>query len=240
VLPVPAPATAHLLRGAPVYSRGPEAELVTPTGAALVSVLSAGYGPWPAMKVSAIGYGAGDNELEGRANVLRLLVGESVDDQEEAGHGAAVQVIETNLDDTNPQVVGALIPRLLEAGARDAFVTPVYMKKNRPGAQLTVLAPHDRVDALVEMVLRETTTLGVRMYPVQRRELARRHVEVTTQWGPVRVKLGLLGDEVVNQAPEFEDCERLARAAGVPVKHIIQAASAAYERVAAAEEEDDT
>jgi len=245
-LPVPAPATAHLLRGAPVYARGPQAELVTPTGAALVAVLAGGFGPWPAIKVTAIGYGAGDNEFDGLANVLRLVVGESFDEasargaasDQDAATSAAVQVIETNLDDTNPQVLGALIPRLLDAGALDAFVTPVYMKKNRPGAQLTVLAAQDLIDPLTEMVLRETTTLGVRMYPVQRRELARRHVEVETRWGAVRVKLGLLGDEVINWAPEFDDCERLAAEAGVPVKHIIQAASAAYARDVAIEEDD--
>jgi uncharacterized protein (TIGR00299 family) protein len=245
-LPVPAPATAHLLRGAPVYARGPEAELVTPTGAALVAVLAESFGPWPAIKVTAIGYGAGDNEFDELANVLRLVVGESIDDgaadggaaagTEYASLNAAVQVIETNLDDTNPQVLGALIPKLLDAGALDAFVTPVFMKKNRPGAQLTVLAPQDLVDPLAEMLLRETTTLGVRMYPVQRRELARHHVEVATRWGTVRVKLGLLGDQVVNWAPEFDDCERLAAQAGVPVKHIIQAASAAYARDAATED----
>lgn len=252
-LPVPAPATAHLLRGAPVYARGPEAELVTPTGAALVAVLAEGFGPWPAMTVQKIGYGAGDNEFDGTANVLRMVLGEApggdrdgmgagsaggdATDPPAAGNDAAsgagsVQVIETNLDDTDPRIVGALIPKLLAAGALDAFVTPAFMKKNRPGAQLTVLAREELAELLADLVLRETTALGVRMYAVRRRELARRHVEVETRWGAVRVKLGLLGDEVVNFTPEFDDCERLATAAGVPVKRILQAASAAYARAA--------
>ena len=251
VLPVPAPATAHLLRGAPVYAAGPEAELVTPTGAALVAVLADGFGPWPAMKVSAIGYGAGDKKFDGLANVLRLVIGDTVEAEEadEAGKGAeldegshfsgGVQVIETNLDDANPQIIGALIPRLLDAGALDVFTTPVFMKKNRPGTQLTVIARDEAVDTLTEIVLRETTALGLRIYPVQRRELARHHVEVQTRWGPVRVKVGMLGDEVVNWAPEFDDCERLAGQVGVTVQQIIQAAAAAYAGDAASEEHDE-
>jgi len=148
-------------------------------------------------------------------------------------------VIETNLDDANPQIIGALIPRLLDAGALDAFTTPVFMKKNRPGIQLTVIAPNDAIDVLAQLVLRETTTLGLRIYPVQRRELARRHVEVETPWGPVRVKLGMLGDEVVNATPEFDDCERLAEQHGVAVKQVIQAASAGYAGGVASEEHDE-
>jgi uncharacterized protein (TIGR00299 family) protein len=237
LLPVPAPATAHLLRGAPVYASGPAAELVTPTGAALVAILGDGFGPWPAMKVLTVGYGAGDNENDGLANVLRLVVGESIAGDEDTD-AEGVQVIETNLDDLNPQLIGTLLPKLLRGGALDAFTTPVLMKKGRPGIQLTVLAPTAAVDGLTELVLRETTTLGVRMYPVTRRELARRHVEVATRWGPVRVKLGMLGDEVINWAPEFDDCERLAAEAGVAVKQIIQAASAAYARDAATERSD--
>ena len=239
VLPVPAPATAHLLRHAPVYSEGPEAELVTPTGAALVSVLADGFGRWPAMKVRAIGYGAGDHEFDQLANVLRMVVGDTLEDDEaEAATSEGVSVLETNLDDANPQIIGALLPRLLDAGALDAFTTPVSMKKNRPGTQLTVIAANQDLDALAELVLRESTTLGVRIYAVERRELARHHVGVNTPWGPVRVKVGMLGDEVVNWAPEFDDCERLARDAGVAVKQVIQAAAVAYAGGAASEESD--
>jgi uncharacterized protein (DUF111 family) len=168
--------------------------------------------------------------------VLRLVIGDTVDADGADDGARGVQVIETNLDDANPQIIGALIPRLLEAGALDAFTTPVFMKKNRPGTQLTVIARDEVVDTLTEVVLRETTALGLRIYPVRRRELARRHVEVQTRWGPVRVKVGMLGDEVVNWAPEFDDCERLAAQAGVALKQIIQAASAAYAGDAAPEE----
>ena len=226
-LPVPAPATARLLENAPVYSHGPEVELVTPTGAALVATLAEAFGPWPPMTVAAVGYGAGDKELDGVPNVLRLVVGESLE-----GAGSEdptrVSVIETNLDDINPQVIGALIPRLLDAGALDAFTTPVYMKKNRPGFQLTVLAPRERVDILAEIVFRETTTLGVRIYPVDRRELERHHTSVETPWGPVRIKVAMLGEEEVNASPEFDDCERLAVEAGVPVKQVLHEALAAF------------
>jgi hypothetical protein len=194
------------------------------------------------MKVSAIGYGAGDNDFDGLANVLRLVIGDTVDGDAAAGGAApspGVQVIETNLDDANPQIIGALIPRLLDAGALDAFTTPVFMKKNRPGTQLTVIARDEAVDTLTEVVLRETTALGLRIYPVRRRELGRHHVDVQTRWGTVRVKVGMLGDEVVNWAPEFDDCERLAGQTGVAVKQIIQAASAAYAGDAAPKENDE-
>ena len=238
LLPVPAPATAYLLQGAPVYSAGPEVELVTPTGAALVATLAAGFGPWPYITVEAIGYGAGDNDFEDRPNVLRLVVGEAPDDGEPAGSGAdGVSVIETNLDDASPELIGAVIGRLLEAGALDAFATPVFMKKNRPGTQLTVIGRTEQVDDLVDIVFRESTTLGLRVYPVDRRELEREHVGVETPWGPVRVKIGSRAGEVINAAPEFDDCEQLARQVGVPVKEVIQAAVAAYRGLTDAKEE---
>jgi hypothetical protein len=233
LLPVPAPATAYLLREAPVYSRGPEAELVTPTGAALVTTLAEGFGPWPAMKVTAIGYGAGDREHAGLPNVLRLVIGDSIDGGAEM---LPVHVIETDIDDASPQLLGALIPRLLEAGALDANLTPLIMKKNRPGSRLTVIADAGLVDYLADIVLRESTTLGLRIYPVERRELDRHHLQVDTEWGAVRVKVAKLGGEVVNWAPEFDDCEQLARAAGVAVKRVIQAAAAAYCAAAAGQE----
>jgi hypothetical protein len=233
LLPVPAPATAYLLREAPVYSRGPEAELVTPTGAALVATLAEGFGPWPAMKVTAIGYGAGDREHPGLPNVLRLVIGDSIDGGAEM---LQVHVIETDIDDASPQLLGALIPRLLEAGALDANLTPLIMKKNRPGSRLTVIADAGLVDYLADIVLRESTTLGLRIYPVERRALDRHHLQVDTEWGTVRVKVAKLGGEVVNWAPEFDDCERIARAAGVAVKRVIQAAAAAYCAAAAGQE----
>ena len=238
LLPVPAPATAHLLKGAPVYSTGPEVELVTPTGAALVATLAEGFGPWPQITVDAIGYGAGDHDFAEHPNVLRLVVGEAPDGGESADSGSdGVSVIETNLDDASPEVIGATIGRLLEAGALDAFATPVFMKKNRPGTQLTVIGRDEQVDELVDIVFRESTTLGLRVYPVDRRELEREHVGVETPWGAVRVKIGSRAGEVINAAPEFDDCEQLARQAGVPVKEVIQAAVAAYRRLTDAKEE---
>jgi uncharacterized protein (TIGR00299 family) protein len=228
-LPIPAPATAYLLRGAPLYSRGPQVELVTPTGAALMATLSASFGPWPEMVLNAVGYGAGDHELEGRANILRLAIGSHSDPEGEgSGHRGPVSVIETNLDDITPQILGSVVQRLLEAGALDAYTVPAFMKKNRPGVQLTVLSPTDQVELLADLIFRETTTLGLRTYPVKRHELERRHEEVDTPWGPVRVKVAMLGDSVVSSTPEYEDCESLSRKHGVPLKQVIQAAASAY------------
>ena len=248
-LPVPAPATAYLLRGAPVYSRGPQVELVTPTGAALVATLSASFGPWPEMVLDAVGYGAGDHEFEGMANILRLAIGSHTDshmgfhegsqvgshegqyvgsDTEGVGHAGPVSVMETNLDDITPQVLGSVVQRLLDAGALDAYTVPIFMKKNRPGVQLTVLSPTEHVELLADLIFRETTTLGLRTYPVKRHELRRRHVEVDTPWGRVRVKVAELGDSVVSSTPEYEDCEAISRAHGVPLKQVIQVAASAY------------
>lgn len=234
-LPVPAPATAYLLCGAPVYSRGPRVELVTPTGAALVATLSAGFGPWPEMVLDAVGYGAGDHEFEGMANILRLAVGSRAGSHvgsgaEGVGHAGPVSVIETNLDDITPQILGSVVQRLLEAGALDAYTVPIFMKKNRPGVQLTVLSPTEHVELLADLIFRETTTLGLRTFPVRRHELHRRHEDVDTPWGRVRVKVGELGDSVVSATPEYEDCEAVSRAHGVPLKQVIQAAASAYLR----------
>jgi len=248
-LPVPAPATAYLLRGAPVYSRGPQVELVTPTGAALMATLSTSFGPWPEIVLDAVGYGAGDHEFEGMANILRLAIGSHAGLQagthetshegtpgsshagstsEGVGHPGPVSVIETNLDDITPQVLGSVVQRLLEAGALDAYTVPIFMKKNRPGVQLTVLSPTEHVELLADLIFRETTTLGLRTYPVKRHELRRRHDDVDTPWGRVRVKVAELGDSVVTSTPEYEDCEAISRAHGVPLKQVIQAAASAY------------
>lgn len=232
-LPVPAPATAYLLRGAPVYSRGPQIELVTPTGAALMATLAESFGPWPEMVLDAVGYGAGDHDLDGMANILRLAIGShagshSGSGPEGVGHAGPVSVIETNLDDTTPQVMGSVVQRLLEAGALDAYTVPIFMKKNRPGVQLTVLSPTEHVELLADLIFRETTTLGLRTFPVKRHELRRRHEEVETPWGRVRVKVAELGDSVVSSTPEYEDCEAISRAHGVPLKQVIQAAASAY------------
>ena len=214
VMPVPAPATLRLLQGVPVYSSGHEFELVTPTGALLVAGHANAFGPMPAMTVQASGYGAGDRELPGRPNVLRVVVGETTGD-------ATVEpllVLECEIDDMNPQLFGMVMDRLHEAGAYDVFFTPVHMKKNRPGTLVTVLAPPDRREALAAIIFRETTTIGLRWQTAERERLEREIVQVETPHGSVRVKLARRGGAVINAAPEFDDCARLAAAAGMSVK----------------------
>jgi uncharacterized protein (TIGR00299 family) protein len=220
--PVPPPATARLVTGVPVYGDG-EGELVTPTGALLVTGHATEYGPLPAMRIEASGYGAGSRDTRGRPNVLRLIVG-----QEDARAEGRVLVLETEVDDAAPQLLGPLLEQLLTAGALDAFFTPVQMKKGRPGVLVTVLAPPDRREAIEELLFRETTTLGVRRQEWLRTELERETATVATPYGSVRVKVGRRGAVVYNAWPEFEDCQRLAAEAGVPVKEVLVAALAAW------------
>jgi uncharacterized protein (TIGR00299 family) protein len=228
-LPVPAPATARLTQGVPVYADGPAVELTTPTGALLVTGFAASYGPLPAMRVERIGYGAGSRDFPDRPNVVRLLVG-----QAEAGTGTAgtsrerVTLLTFEIDDMNPQIYGVLIDMLLAAGALDVYYTAVQMKKNRPGTLVTVMAPPDRRAALSAIVFRETTTLGVRYHDEEREVLDREIVPVTTPWGAVPVKVARLGGVVTNAAPEFEACLALARSHGVPIKDIQAAATKAW------------
>ncbi|MBI3695691.1 MAG: nickel pincer cofactor biosynthesis protein LarC [Acidobacteria bacterium] len=223
-LPVPAPATAALVQGRPVYSRGPAVELTTPTGAAIATTLASDFGPLPPMRLQATGYGAGESEFPEHPNLLRVLLGEP----SAAAEATEIWVLEANLDDMTPQVAGYVSERLLEAGALDVTLSPVYMKKDRPGFTLTVLAkPHDR-ERLSALLFAETTTLGIRAYPAERRVLERSWVEVETGLGRVRVKVARDGSQVRNFAPEYEDCRRLAREKGVPLKEIIQAANFAF------------
>jgi hypothetical protein len=220
VLPVPTPATALLLKDKPVYARGPALELTTPTGAAIASALASGFGPMPAMKIASIGYGAGDKDFTEHANVLRVIIGEPSG----AAEAASVAVIEANIDDSTPEVLGFAMERLLERGALDVTLQPVVMKKGRPGVLLRVIArPEDR-EALASTVLAETSTLGVRFYAAERRLEKRDLVEVETPHGKVRVKVSAAGAF----APEYEDCRKLALQAGVPLKEIIAAAGHAY------------
>ena len=223
-LPVPAPATVRLLAGAPVYSSGIAAELVTPTGAAMVVTLATSFGAMPPMTLAADGYGAGARELEGRPNVLRLLVGN------DAATSDTVTVLETNLDDMNPQIAGFVAGKALEMGALDCFFTPVQMKKGRPGLLITVLAAPADAERLTRMLFTETSTLGVRSHSATRRTLDRRHETVETRWGPVRVKIGASNGEELHFAPEYEDCVKLAERHNVPLKQVLQETSAAYLR----------
>ena len=222
--PVPAPATARLLAGVPVYQDGPAVELTTPTGALLVTGFADEYGPMPTMRVSRIGYGAGERDFAERPNVLRVLVGEA----DVAAGAGKVTVLEFELDDMNPQLYGVLMEQLLAAGALDVYYASVQMKKNRPGTLVTVLAPPDKREALSRIAFRETTTLGVRYHDMSRDCLAREHVVVETSGAAVAVKVGRLAGEVSSATPEFDDCVRVARAAGVPVKDVQAAALKAW------------
>ncbi len=230
VLPVPAPATVELLKGAPVYSSGIQAELVTPTGAAIVKTLATRFGAFPEMKIEASGYGAGTRDFPGHANVVRLTVGEAVPALAAKTSRETISVLEANLDDLNPQVFGYVMDRLLDEGALDVFALPVQMKKNRPGTLLTVLCKPENGDQLTRLIFTETTTLGVRRRDEQRQTLARRWVSVATQWGDVRMKVASMNGTVTNYAPEYEDCRRIAAERHLPLKSVMQEVTQQYLR----------
>jgi uncharacterized protein (TIGR00299 family) protein len=260
-LPIPAPATAELLRGVPVYAGELEGEFVTPTGAAIVATLCAEFGALPQMSITKVGYGAGSRDPKGFPNALRLMIGEieevdeldssvadsmlphrEADSGEIIGSGPATQaqtkvyatsdetivVIETNIDDMNPQVYGFVMERAFALGALDVFMVPVQMKKDRPGVLLTVLCKLETVDAAIDMLLAETTTLGVRYYEAKRRVLERTIETVETQYGPVRIKVARDGARTLHFQPEYEDCARVAVSAKAPFLEVHAAAAAAY------------
>ena len=230
LLPVPAPATVELLRGAPMYSSGIERELVTPTGAAIATTLATRYAELPDMKLRAIGYGAGSADLKEKANVLRLLIGECTASEAGERWDTPVTVIETNLDDMNPQVYGYFAEKALGAGALDVFSAPVQMKKNRPGMLVTLLSESANVSRLIDLVFRETTTIGVRTYEVRRKTLERELVPVATPFGDVRMKISRMNGSVLNATPEYEDCQRIANQRGIPLKQVIAAASFEFQK----------
>ena len=233
-LPVPAPATAELLKGIPVYSSGVEGELVTPTGAALVSTLATSFGPLPAMKVERIGYGAGARDFPTHPNIARLMLGRKAEGAGTASGGAGdetVLVIEANIDDMSPQLYGYFAEKALTAGALDVTCAPVQMKKNRPGVLVSVLARPELENVLTRLLFVETTTIGVRITPARRKVLDREMVTVETGYGEVRMKVARLEGKIVNAAPEFEDCRRLADEKSVPLKEVMQAAQAAYRKL---------
>ena len=225
---VPAPATVELLPGAPVFSSGIQAELLTPTGAAIVKTLATRFGAFPEMKIEKSGYGAGTRDFPGHANVVRLTVGEAASHLASNTNQETVSVLEANLDDLNPQVFGYVLDRLLAEGALDVFSMPVQMKKNRPGTLLTILCKPEDSTRLTKIVFTETTTLGVRQRQEQRSTLTRRWVPVTTPWGEVRMKIASLNGTVTNYAPEYEDCRRIAAQKHVPLKMVMQEAVQAY------------
>jgi uncharacterized protein (TIGR00299 family) protein len=225
-LPVPAPATLSLLGDAPVYAAGAPMERVTPTGAALLRMLDVRYGPLPAMRVAARGYGAGGRDTPGEPNLLRLLVG----DTDEAAAGAEpIAVIETVIDDATPQLMAYVSELLLEAGAWDVYRASVQMKKGRTGVQMTVLSSEERLPALRDLLLRETTTIGLRWRLENKMALQREFAEVDTKWGKVRIKVARWPSGVVaNASPEFEVCRNLARTHKVPLKQVMQEAMRAW------------
>ncbi|MBC7324202.1 MAG: nickel pincer cofactor biosynthesis protein LarC, partial [Moorella sp. (in: Bacteria)] len=233
-LPVPAPATLYLLEGYPVYGTEDRAELVTPTGAALITTLADSFGPCPAMNLSSAGFGAGKTELP-HPNLLRLVLGETPGKHLEGEESSLV--IETTIDDMNPEFFPALMEQVLAAGAVDAYFTPVQMKKGRPGVLLTALCPDNHLAAVASAIFRHSSTLGLRFRREQRLVCQRRTGEVMTPYGPVAVKWGLYrspdGEAIPNVAPEYESCRQVAAGAGVPVKEVYAAALAAARAVRA-------
>ena len=222
VLPVPTPATAQLLKNLPIYSAGPETELTTPTGAALISTLASQFGGIPAIRVCAQGFGAGDKDFTRQANVLRVLIGERTD----ASEPTAVSVIEANIDDSTPQVLGYAMERLLERGALDVTLTPIYMKKNRPATMISVISAPETTEELAGILFAETSTLGARILNAERRVLGRKTAEVETSYGKVRVKYTDTGAF----APEYDDCRKAAVARGVPLRRVIAEANDAFRK----------
>lgn len=220
VLPVPPPATAELLKGAPTYARGQDGELTTPTGAALLATLAEGFGPVPAIRVEQIGYGAGTKDLPQAPNLLRVFIGED----STRGDADLITVLEANLDDMNPEWFEYAQERLFTQGALDVFYTPIFMKKNRPATKLTVLCESGTVEALVDILFHETSTFGVRTYEVRRQKLQRFSQMVDTPYGPIAVKIGQWRGKVTQISPEYESCRQAARRTGAPLKEIYQAA----------------
>ncbi len=225
-LPVPAPATLSLLGNAPVYAAGPPMERVTPTGAALLRMLDVQYGTLPAMRVASRGYGAGGRDTPGEPNLLRLLVGEASDEVQGA---EPIAVVETVIDDSTPQLLAYVGELLLEAGAWDVYSAPVQMKKGRMGVQMTVLSSPEKMPELRDLLLRETTTIGLRWRLENKMPLDREFSEVATEWGKVRIKVARWpSGEVANASPEYEVCRNLARTNRVPLKQVMQAAMRAW------------
>ena len=225
-MPIPAPAVVELLRGAPLFSKGVPVELTTPTGAAILATVAEGYGELPPMHIEAVGYGAGERGLE-FPNVLRVLIGEAADAKLEStdADGASREVVlETNVDDLNPELYAYVLERLFDEGAQDAWLTPILMKKGRPAVAISVLCSARQQDAMRELLYRETGTLGVRASVVDKRMLERTVLDVTTAWGSVRVKVGFLDGRALTLSPEYEDCARAARASGVAVRKIYEEA----------------
>lgn len=225
-MPIPAPATAELLKGIPLRACDIKAELTTPTGAAILATVVTAWTDTPAMVIEQIGHGAGQRDLLEQPNILRLFVGESSEAHAESD---TILMLETNLDDVPGEIIGYTSERLLAAGALDVFTTPIAMKKNRPGITLSVLAEAGKVAALEEIIFRETLTFGIRRYAVQRHKLHREAVTVETAWGPVHGKRGWLSEGRTVFTPEYEDCARIAREHALPLREVMDRVTQQFE-----------
>lgn len=226
IIPIPAPATVELLSGIPVYSTGIEGELVTPTGAALISTIASGFSGIPAMTLQKSGYGAGKKDF-GIPNVLRVLIGETAE-KPQSIPSHKVAILETNIDDMNPEFYDSLYEKLFKAGVLDVYVSPVQMKKNRPASLLCAICPPDKVDTAAEIILRNTTSFGVRISSAERRCLDRTWETVPTSYGDIRIKVGMLNGETITVSPEYEDCKAAAQRHDIPLKKVYEAAHYAY------------
>lgn len=218
VIPIPAPATVELLKGIPIKETNLQSELVTPTGAAIISTFALGFGSIPEMTVENVGYGAGSKDFNEQPNMLRIILGKS----ESALDNDSITVIETNIDDMSPQLYDLLMDKLFRLGVLDVFLTPIIMKKNRPAIKLTVILDQPNIQEACLCILKETTTMGLRIYEAKRKKLSREMKELKTKYGIVRVKLGKIGDEVIKVLPEYDDCKRLAIEHNVSIIHIHQ------------------
>ena len=221
LMPVPVPGTMELLKGVDVRQTQIRKELVTPTGAAIITTLAHGFGPMPEMAIDRVGYGAGARDLEEQPNLLRICIGEKKEGSLESDQ---VYLIETNLDDMSPEIAGYLTELLFEKGAIDVFLTSILMKKGRPATKLSLLAAPDLRESLTQVVLSETTTFGVRCHLVERSKLSRDFIEVQTRWGTVRAKRGYMDGEPIKAVPEYDDCKRIAGEHGVPFRQVYEEA----------------
>ena len=226
ILPVPPPAVGELLKNIPVYSAHVDKELVTPTGAAILSTLVTRFLPFPELCYQKIGYGAGTKNFPDFPNILRIFFG----DEEDLKAEKKIYSIETNIDDENPQILGHFLDLAMKKGALDVFFTPVFMKKNRPGTKLTVLAELGKIDALIRTIFQETSTIGVRYYPVQRRVLERKMRTVQVLGAEIPVKVALMDESEINIQPEFSACQKASKKANRPLKEIMLMATKEYER----------
>ena len=223
-MPVPAPATLELLKGVPIVPSPVTSELTTPTGAAIIKTLAKDFGYMPRMKMESIGYGIGDKDFKEILNMLRVIIGEERDKGVGANNYSPLRMIETNIDDMNPQIYDYLMARLFKKGALDVFLTPILMKKSRPAILLKVLCAENKKDSIVDMIFEETTTIGIRTYEVDRYCLERDVKWVSTPYGKVQVKISQRNGKSINIQPEYEDCKKIAEKKNVPLKQVMDAA----------------